>query len=52
MNEFQGWLMVVVVVEPTSMASLRATPPQKQGLIPASLQRWTFRHITGVIYSI
>jgi len=34
MNEFQRWLMVAV--EPTSMASLRATPPQNQGLIPSN----------------
>ena len=35
MNEFQRWLMVAV--EPTSMASLRATPPQNQGPFGPSL---------------
>ena len=40
MNEFQRWLMVAV--EPTSMASLRATPPQNQGLIPSNAGPFPF----------
>ena len=45
MNEFQRWLMVAV--EPTTMASLRATPPQSQGLTPSNAGPSTRQHSTG-----